>query len=195
VAKRLELVVHALAAGTAASIFGDPGHLLDQSSIAPLEGRVSCWYRGPELACAETTTALGGTAEVIYALRGCDFGSWTGRSLAELGVEKPDGVRQWLNDAQARPHGGESLAQLVSRVGATIDQWKWPDGRSVVVVAPLVVRAIIAHVLQAPPTVIFRIDVSPLSRVAISRGTDVWRLRFGAQPAEITTAARAGAGC
>ena len=178
-AKRLELVAHGLAAGTAASIFGDPGHLLDQRSIAPVEGRVNCWYRGPELACAETTTALGGTAEVIDALGGCDFGSWTGRPLAELGSENPDEVRQWLNDAQARPHGGESLAQLVSRVGATVDQWKWPDGRSVVVVAPLVVRAIIAHVLHAPPAVIFWIDVSPLSKVAVSRGADVWRLRFG----------------
>jgi broad specificity phosphatase PhoE len=184
VATRLELVAHALATGTAASIFGDPGHLVDQGSIAPLEGRVNCWYRGPELACAETTTALGGTAEVIDGLRGCDFGSWNERSLAELGVEKPDGLRQWLNDPQARPHGGESLAQLVSRVGATIDQWKWPDGRSVVVVAPLVVRAIIAHVLHAPPAVIFRIDVSPLSKVAVSRGADVWRLRLGPRTAE-----------
>ena len=183
-ARRLDLVAHALATGTAASIFGDPGHLLDQRSIAPLVGRVKCWYRGPELACAETTTALGGNAEVIDALRGCDFGSWTGRSLAELGAEDPDGVRQWLNDAQARPHGGESLAQLVSRVGATIDQSKWPDGRSVVVVAPLVVRAIIAHVLHAPPAVIFRIDVSPLSKVAVSGGAEVWRLRFGPRTAE-----------
>jgi broad specificity phosphatase PhoE len=184
VANRLELVAHAPAAGTAASIFGDSGHLLDRRSIAPVEGRVNCWYRGPELACAETTTALGGTAEVIDALRGCDFGSWTGRSLAELGAENPDGVRQWLNDAQARPHGGESLAELVSRVGATIDQWKWPDGRSVVVVAPLVVGAIIAHVLHAPPAVIFRIDISPLSKVAVSRSADVWRLRFGSRTAE-----------
>jgi broad specificity phosphatase PhoE len=184
VAKRLDLVAHGLATGTEASIFGDPGHLLNQRAIAPLVGRVNCWYRGPELACAETTTALGGTAEVIDALRGCDFGSWTGRSLVELGAEDPDGVRQWLNDAQARPHGGESLAQLVSRVGATIDQWKWPDGRSVVVVAPLVVRAIIAHVLHAPAAVIFRIDVSPLGKVAVSRGAEVWRLRFGPRTAE-----------
>jgi broad specificity phosphatase PhoE len=184
VATRLDLVAHGLATGTAALIFGDPGHLLDQRSIAPLVGRVKYWYRGPELACAETTTALGGNAEVIDALRGCDFGSWTGRPLAELGAEDPDGVRQWLNDARARPHGGESLAQLVSRVGATVDRWKWPDGRSVVVVAPLVVRAIIAHVLHAPPAVIFRIDVSPLSKVAVSRGVESWRLRFGPRTAE-----------
>jgi broad specificity phosphatase PhoE len=179
VAERLELVAQGLADGTRESIFGDPGHLLDRGSIAPSEGRVVCWYRGPELACGETAAALGGTAEVIPALRGCDFGSWAGRSVAEVGTEDPNGLRQWLNDANARPHGGESLAQLVSRVGVAIDQRKWPDGRSVLVLAPLVVRAIITHVLQAPPAVIFRIDVSPLSRVVVSRSGGLWRLRFG----------------
>jgi broad specificity phosphatase PhoE len=178
-AQRLELVAHGLATGMRESIFGAAGHLLDPGSIAPVDGRVEPWFRGPERACAETAAALGNTAEVIDALGECDFGSWTSRSLADVGAEDPNGVRQWLNDPHANPHGGESLAQLVSRVGATIDRRRWPEGGSLVVVTPLVVGAIMVHVLSAPPTAIFKIDVPPLARLVVSRSGDFWRLRLG----------------
>jgi broad specificity phosphatase PhoE len=181
VTQRLELVAHGLATGMRESIFGGGGPLLDRGSISPVEGRVQFWGRGPEPACADTAAALGGPAEVIDALRGCDFGSWTGRSLAEVGASDPAGVGHWLNDPNASPHGGESLAQLVVRVGSALDQLRWPDGRSIVVLAPLVVRALIVHVLQTPPAVIFRIDVSPLGRVVISGDREFWRLRLGSE--------------
>jgi broad specificity phosphatase PhoE len=179
VAQRLELIAHGLATGMRQSIFGDPGHLVDLGPIAAAEGRVESWHRGPEIACEETAAALGGGAHVIDDLRSCDFGSWTGRSLAEVDAKDPTGLRHWLIDPRARPHGGESLGQLISRVGAVIDRPTWPDGRSVVVVSPLVVRAIVTHLLQAPAEVIFRIDVPPLGRVVASRSGDFWRVRFG----------------
>ena len=111
-------------------------------------------------------------------LRTCDFGSWTGRSLADVGATDPTGVRRWLADPQAKPHGGESLSELIVRVGAALDQSGWPEGQSIVVVTSLVARAIAVHALGTPPKTIFRIDMSPLGRVRVTRSTNSWRLRF-----------------
>jgi broad specificity phosphatase PhoE len=111
-------------------------------------------------------------------LASCDFGSWTGRSLAEMGADDPEAVRNWLADPHAKPHGGESFSELITRVGAVIDQTDWPDGQSMVVVSPLVASAVVVHALKGPPEMIFRIDVSPLARVRVSRSTGSWRLRF-----------------
>jgi broad specificity phosphatase PhoE len=86
-------------------------------------------------------------------------------------------VDVWLHDAYAAPHGGESLAALIDRVGGVLDDHLWPQGRSVVAVTPLVARAAAVHALGAPPEVIFRIDIAPLGRVLISRGDQIWRLQ------------------
>jgi broad specificity phosphatase PhoE len=75
------------------------------------------------------------------------------------------------------PHGGESLAELITRVGRVLDDHPWPHGRSVVVVTSLVARALIVHALGAGPEVIFHIDVSPLSRALISQSDQIWRLQ------------------
>jgi broad specificity phosphatase PhoE len=108
----------------------------------------------------------------------CNFGSWTGRSLEDVGAEDPEAVRHWLADPRAKPHGGESFSELISRVGAAIEETAWPDGQSIVVVSPLVARAVVVHALEGPPGMIFRIDVAPLGRVKLSRATNSWRLRF-----------------
>jgi broad specificity phosphatase PhoE len=82
-----------------------------------------------------------------------------------------------MSDPHAAPHGGESLAELVARVGACCDERDWPPGRSVAVVAPLVARAMAVHALAATPEVIFRVDLAPLGRVGLSRHGRGWRLQ------------------
>jgi broad specificity phosphatase PhoE len=82
----------------------------------------------------------------------------------------------WLSDPAAAPHGGESLADLVVRVGAFCDQTSWSDGAHLLVVAPMVARAAAVHALGVPAEAIFRIDVAPLQRVTMSRSADTWRL-------------------
>jgi broad specificity phosphatase PhoE len=178
VAQRLLVVAHGPTAGVREAIFGDLGHLADAAAIGPIAARVAWWRHGPEPACVETATRLGGPGEATARLATCDFGSWTGRSLAAVGAEDPEAVGQWLADPRARPHGGESLSELVSRVGPAVDHPAWPDGQSIVVVTPLVARALVVHALGGPPEMIFRIDVAPLGRVKLSRRTNSWRLRF-----------------
>jgi broad specificity phosphatase PhoE len=97
-------------------------------------------------------------------------------ALVDVAVDDPSGLEAWLHAPQAAPHGGESLAELIIRVGRVLDDHPWPEGRSVVVVTSLVARALLIHALNAAPEVIFHIDMAPLSRALISRSQQMWRL-------------------
>jgi broad specificity phosphatase PhoE len=175
-AQRLLVVAHAPTSTTKALVFGDPGELVRWEEFRRLSGRTASWVSGPEKACQATALRLGGTAEAIHDLRACDFGAWTGKTLAEVASQNPSGLDTWLRDPHAAPHGGESLAVLINRVGRVIDKQQWPDGRSVAVVTPLAARALLVHALGAAPEVIFRIDIAPLGRALISRSQHIWRL-------------------
>lgn len=175
-AQRLLVVAHAPTSTTKASLFGDPGELVRWEEFRRLSGRIASWVSGPEEVCQATALRLGGTAEAIHDLRECDFGAWTGKALADVASQDPSGFDTWLRDPHAAPHGGESLAVLINRVGRVLDEQQWPDGRSVAVVTPLVARALLVHALGAAPEVIFRIDIAPLGRALISRSQHMWRL-------------------
>jgi broad specificity phosphatase PhoE len=175
-AERLLAVAYAPTAETHTPMFGGwSGPVV--GDVPVLDGRVASWVRGPEPVAAETAERLGGSdAEVLAELADADFGAWAELALDEVGEREPQALRVWLLDPWVSPHGGESLADLIWRVGQAIDQHPWPEGRSVAVVAPLVARALAVHALGAPPEVIFRVDVAPLGRVLLSRSGDHWRL-------------------
>jgi broad specificity phosphatase PhoE len=178
VPQRLAVIGHGPTRGSEDATFGGMDGLLRPDWLPLLRGRVACWVSAPEPACVETAHGLGGrTAEVMPELRGCDFGSWSGQTLTEVGTADPGAVTAWLSDPSASPHGGESLQQLIVRTGAVVDNRPWPDGLSIAVVTPLVARAIAVHALGAPAEAIFRVDVGPLSRVIISRAAAGWRLQ------------------
>jgi broad specificity phosphatase PhoE len=174
-APRLLIITHAATPATHALVFGDPGEPLP-GEIRRLSRRVASWVRGPEGACEATAVRLGGNAEPIQELRDCDFGAWAGKALVDVAVDDAAGLEAWLHDPQAAPHGGESLAELINRVGQVLDDHPWPEGRSVLVVTSLVARALLVHALNAAPEVIFHIDMAPLSRALISRNQQMWRL-------------------
>ena len=176
-ASRLLVIAYAATAGTRDLVFGGAdGEVVGEVPV--LSERVAGWVCGPEPAGAATAAGLGGTdVEVMAELRDCDFGSWSGLTLDDVGTRDPDALTRWLADPRARPHGGESLAELIDRVGRVVDQQPWLDGRSAAVVPPLVARAVTVHALGAAPEVILRVDVAPLGRVAISRSTSGWRLQ------------------
>ena len=176
-AQRLLAVAFAPTAATRAPTFGGWSGPVAGEVLA-LDGRVASWVRGPEPVAAETAERLGaGDPEVLPDLADADFAAWTDLTLDEVGEREPNALRVWLLDPWVSPHGGESLADLIWRVGQAVDQHPWPEGRSVAVVAPLVARALAVHALGAPPEVIFRVDVGPLGRVLLSRSGDHWRLQ------------------
>jgi broad specificity phosphatase PhoE len=175
-AQRLLVVAHAPTSLTLALVFGDAGEPHTQE-VRRLNGRVASWFSGPEKACQATAVRLGGKAEPLAELRQCDFGAWTGKTLVDVAHEDSSALDTWLRDPHAAPHGGESLAELINRVGRALDDHPWPQGMSVAVVTPVVARATAVHALGAPPEVIFRIDMAPLGRVLISRSDQIWRIQ------------------
>jgi broad specificity phosphatase PhoE len=174
---RLAVIAHAPTRSTARAAFGGGDELTRPKAVRQISGRVACWVSAPEPACISTASRLGGNPQVLDDLRGCDFGSWSGRTLSEISAAEPVALADWLEDPAATPHGGESLLQLIGRVGSVVDDYAWPDGLSIAVVGPLVARAIAVHALSVAAESIFRIDVSPLGRVLLSRATSGWRLQ------------------
>ncbi|MFT4295654.1 MAG: histidine phosphatase family protein [Micropruina sp.] len=177
---RLTLLAHGETVGARHGVFGAAGDLLAAPEPPVLRrggrGQVVC---GPEPACAQTAALLAGPDSEPLAgdgLAGPDFGSWAGRSAAEIAESDPDGLRQWLTDPDCAPHGGESLAAQLTRIGAVLDAAGWPSG-TLLVVSPLTVRAACVHGLGAPAAVLLRLDVGPLTRAMLSRARDSWRLQ------------------
>jgi broad specificity phosphatase PhoE len=129
----------------------------------------------PARAAVRTAEALDVVPEIEPALRDREYGEWTGRRYAELAAEQPDAVRRWLTDPSWAPPGGESVEQLVDRVG----EWLSGAEPAVAVTHPAVIRAAVLHVLQAPPDSFRTIDVRPLTTARFSRHDDRWTFTPG----------------
>ncbi|MFJ4916836.1 histidine phosphatase family protein [Streptomyces sp. NPDC088726] len=148
--------------------------------------------RGPSLRCAATADALGLRSVPEPALRDWEMGRWSGARLTEVSEEEPDGVAAWLTDPSAAPHGGESLLELCTRVGAWLDSphgshradgsdssHEGDGGRVLAVAEPAVIRAAAVHALDLPPQAFWRLDVAPLTVTELSGRSGRWNLRCG----------------
>jgi broad specificity phosphatase PhoE len=131
---------------------------------------------GPERRCVETAHALGLESAPLSSLRAWDLGSWAGRAITEIGDSEPESLGAWRQDPGAAPHGGETLAHLLDRVGAWLDE---PSlGPRVVAVADAsVVRAAVIHSLGADWRSFWRLDLPPLSVSVLTHGSGTWRVR------------------
>jgi broad specificity phosphatase PhoE len=193
---RVVLVCHAVTEGVRRACFGGddpptPAGLAEAGSLAL--PRADRWLTAPSAACRHTAAALpragqGPDARVEPRLAGCDYGRWTGRSLDEVQAAEPEALGQWLLDPDARPHGGESLAALRERVGRWLDELHQPDGPGpdarppgpgavLAVTDAAVIRAAVAHAVEAGPRSVWRFDVAPLGRVVLAGGPGRWSLR------------------
>lgn len=150
--------------------------LLDPAQVRPVADLTQSCLSAPERRALQTTERLGLLGEVDNALRDCDLGQWAGKSLKTLQRESPAELAAWLSDAEAAPHGGESIARLCQRMGDWLDGFDRP-GRWVAVTHPMVIRAVMLHVLGAPPMAFHSIDVQPLARIRLSH-YGRWRLQL-----------------
>ena len=174
--RRLLLVRHAATAATRAAAFpadepldergaASATTLRDRLPFLDAESRsgaqrceLAC---SPALRCVQTAAAAALTAPCLEPLLvECDFGSWAGRSLADV-PEADAGA--WMTDPAAAPHGGESLRAFAARVARWLDAQARLDGRSVAITHGGVVKAAVVHALGAPLEAFWRIDVAPLS--------------------------------
>lgn len=136
-------------------------------------------FTAPSERCRGTAEALGLDASVVRELRDLDVGRWRGRSLDEVAREAPEAMAEWLADPAGAPHGGESVVDLVDRVGTWLESWAGHDGRILAVAEPAVVRAGLVHALAVPAQTFWRLDVTPLSMTEFSGRSGRWNVRCG----------------
>ena len=117
---------------------------------------------------------LGLRAETEPRLADLNCGAWRGSVLNGVG---PTDLTLWLTDPAQAPHGGESIVDLVVRVGVWLDSLSDRRGRLVAVTHPSVIRAAIVVALSAPPKSFWRIDVGPVSRTVLHLRGHAWTLR------------------
>jgi broad specificity phosphatase PhoE len=178
---RLDLVAHGASFATRAARFPDD-EALEASAVAALEelsGRLRSYghvLTAPARAARDTAAALGLRGEVKTALRDCDYGRWRGLALRDVAAREPDGFAAWLGDPAATPHGGESLAALILRVGVWLAESLARDGATLAVTHASVVRAAIVNALGASSSAFWRIDVPPLSLARLSGCDGRWNL-------------------
>ena len=179
---RLTLLCHAATAATRAAAFplDEPIEARSRELAAKAAvhlPRVDRVWTSPALRARQTAEALGLAATPEPALRDCDYGRWAGRRLAELQAAEPEAVAAWLGDPEAAPHGGESVVDLLARVGAWLEARGGERGHAIAITHPAIIRAAIVHVLAAPPAAFWRIDIEPLSLTELRRGPQHWTLR------------------
>ncbi|MBV8537090.1 MAG: histidine phosphatase family protein, partial [Alphaproteobacteria bacterium] len=126
----------------------DPDQFARAAGLAPGLGRVERLWTAPERRARQTAGMLGADPAVVAALRDCDFGRWQGRALADIQAASPEDAAAWLSDVAAAPHGGESLLDVLKRVGRMLDGHREP-GHTVAVTHPTVIRAAVVHCLGA----------------------------------------------
>jgi broad specificity phosphatase PhoE len=147
-------------------------------TLATLLERVDHTWISPTLRARQTAEILGLRGEPDAALRECDYGRWSGRSIAELHATEPDKIAEWMSDPAVAPHGGESLAALSGRVSAWLDLRSDEGGHTVAITHASIIRAALLHVLRAPPSAFWNIDIEPLSVVRMSGDGRRWTLSF-----------------
>jgi broad specificity phosphatase PhoE len=180
---RLSWICHGPTEANRKGCFPDDEPLEDKAAeraelSAARLGTIDRVWASPALRARQTAAILGPDAILEAALRECDYGEWRGKSLAELYESEPDSLALWMTDLEAAPHGGESLSAVVLRIGEWMGGHLNDAGHTVVITHASVIRAAVLHVLQAPPTAFWTIDVEPFGLVEMTSDGRRWQLRF-----------------
>lgn len=144
-------------------------------AVAAVAGAAQRGLCGPERRTRQTAKLLGLQAESEPLLADLDCGLWRGQALAAV---PPGELEAWLSQPATAPHGGESIAELISRVSRWLESLAANPLRTVAVTHPAVIRAAIVAALGIDPASFWRIDVSPVTRVVLHLRGGRWTLRL-----------------
>lgn len=144
----------------------------------PAVGAVDAIVSSPLARCRQTAgvvaECLGLTVELAQDLRETAFGAWEGLTFAEVRERYPAQLAAWFADPTAAPPGGESFAEVTTRVAAARDALLAAHrGRTVLVVSHVTpVKTLLRLALGAPPEALFRMDLAPASLSAVAYYAD-----------------------
>lgn len=183
---RVTLISHAMTEAVRAGRFPNDEDALNPPLGPAVSVLAGHWLAGPELRARSTAAALAGSRPVVtdLDLRDWNVGRWRGRTLADLSASEPEALAFWMGDPGAAPHGGESLLDLLGRVGRWLRVQEGVEGRLAAIAHPAVLRAAIVRVLDAGPAAFWHIDIAPLSRVRLSRDGRRWVLQELIRPTD-----------
>lgn len=179
---RLLLISHAPTAATRRAAFpldesiedaDDP----DFDRLAGRLGRADIAFAAPERRTLETADALGLEAEEQVLLADIDLGRWRGKDFDEMLEEDEAAVVAWTSNPASRPHGGESVDELVARIRPWLDFQREEGGRVIAVTHPAVIRAAVVIAIGAPTASFWTVDVAPLTLVDLRSDGRRWTLR------------------
>ncbi len=145
--------------------------------LRPRLRRADQVWSSPALRAKQTAAALALEPAVVPILQDLDFAQWSGKPIADVSSEDPNGMAAWLSDPTSSPHGGESLADAPSRASSFMTQLLTERGHMVVVTHAAFVRAAILLILEAPLQAAWRLDVEPLSITDFRGDGRRWVLR------------------
>jgi broad specificity phosphatase PhoE len=132
---------------------------------------------GPERRVRMTAEALGLSVSTAAALRALELGAWAGKPIAEVSQRHTGEFARWRRDASASAPGGESLRELVARVGGWLDTMAMQHNDLLVIADQTVIGAAVVHALGVPADVLWRFDVAPASLTVLHHRSDEWRVR------------------
>lgn len=148
------------------------------------------WNRivtSPLVRCRDFAEALGRRhgvpVQVEPDLREVGFGAWEGRTPHQVREEDPEGHAAFYRDpVRCRPAGAEDLEAFGRRVAAVYDTLATTAEREgervLMVVHAGVIRAMVGHVLQAPPAAWYRVQVDHAAITRFCRSGGIDRLLF-----------------
>jgi broad specificity phosphatase PhoE len=91
--------------------------------------------------------------------------------------DEPDAFTAWLSDPNAAPHGGESVADLVLRVGSWVAECRRASAATIDVTQSAVIRAAIISAIEATGATFWHLDVGPLAQAWLRTDGRCWTLR------------------
>jgi broad specificity phosphatase PhoE len=193
---RLFLIRHALVEPSArATLYGDADVALCALALAAdaacyrwLARRLpspALWVTTPLQRTRHTADAIfaaatrAPTPEVEPALAEQHLGAWQGithEALTERLSHPPHPF--WPHGADERPPGGESISDVIARVGPVLERLadRVADGDAVVVAHGGTIRAAIAHAMGLSAEQALRFSVKNLSLTRLERQGQQWRV-------------------
>ncbi|MGI8700646.1 MAG: bifunctional RNase H/acid phosphatase [Nocardioidaceae bacterium] len=118
------------------------------------------------LETAEVVSAsLGLPVEVEPGFRESSFGAWDGRTLPEVEQTWPSELAAWLRSQTARPPGGESIAEVQTRVESALSSTLARHREETIVVVSHVtpIKLCVRYCLQAPWEITHHLLLAPAS--------------------------------
>ena len=108
---------------------------------------------------------LGLPVVVVEGFTELNFGAWEGLTYHDVVREWPEEWVQWSTKPDVAPPEGESIAELIRRVGRARDEIisRVPDGQAVVVTHVTPIKALLRVALDAPTSALFRFHLDPAS--------------------------------